>query len=250
MRVEHLAEGVLLYLGDCRDILPSCSFDAVVTDPPWDRARGIAGADDPRGLFNRVATDMARARVVAIQLGCYCDPSFLAPLAGLMPFIHVCWLRYVPPSYNGRVLVDADVAYVYGEPQKSREGARVIPSTCQSVKRQDGELEFQRGHGRNRTSKIANKTTAALPHPMSRRLDHVIWLIGWHTEESDVVADPFMGSGTTGVSAVHLSRRFIGIEIEPRFFDVSCRRIAEALKQTKMVFERPSKQEQLLRKLL
>ena len=40
-----------LYRGDAREILPSLSFDVAVTDPPWDQAKGIAGADDPRGLF-------------------------------------------------------------------------------------------------------------------------------------------------------------------------------------------------------
>jgi site-specific DNA-methyltransferase (adenine-specific)/modification methylase len=51
------------------------------------------------------------------------------------------------------------------------------------------------------------------------------------------ILDPFMGSGTTGVAAVKLGRRFIGIEIEPRYFDIACRRIEEATRQPDMFIE-------------
>jgi DNA modification methylase len=53
-----------------------------------------------------------------------------------------------------------------------------------------------------------------------------------------VVLDPFMGSGTTGVACIKLGRRFIGIEIEPKYFDIACRRIEEAWKQPRL-FEEP-----------
>jgi DNA modification methylase len=60
-----------------------------------------------------------------------------------------------------------------------------------------------------------------------------------------IILDPFMGSGTTGVAAVKLGRKFIGIEIEPKYFDIACRRISEALKQPDMFIEphKPAKQE-------
>jgi site-specific DNA-methyltransferase (adenine-specific) len=45
------------------------------------------------------------------------------------------------------------------------------------------------------------------------------------------IADPFMGSGTTGVACARLGRRFIGIEIEPKYFDIACRRIEQAQRQ-------------------
>ena len=48
-----------------------------------------------------------------------------------------------------------------------------------------------------------------------------------------------MGSGTTGVAAVKLGRKFIGIEIEPKYFDIACRRISEALKQPDLFIEKP-----------
>ncbi len=48
------------------------------------------------------------------------------------------------------------------------------------------------------------------------------------------VLDPFMGSGTTGVACMNLGRKFIGIEIEPKYFDIACERIENAQRQQKM----------------
>ena len=53
------------------------------------------------------------------------------------------------------------------------------------------------------------------------------WTVG-------TILDPFMGSGTTGVAAVKLGRKFIGIEIDARYFDIACRRIEDAAKQPDM----------------
>jgi DNA modification methylase len=54
-----------------------------------------------------------------------------------------------------------------------------------------------------------------------------------------------MGSGTTGVAAIKLGRKFIGIEIEPKYFDIACRRIEEAWKQPRLFEEPKPKAEQL-----
>ena len=64
------------------------------------------------------------------------------------------------------------------------------------------------------------------------------WCLGV-VSGAETILDPFMGSGTTGVAAVKLGRKFIGIEIEPKYFDIACRRISEALKQPDMFIEKP-----------
>lgn len=51
------------------------------------------------------------------------------------------------------------------------------------------------------------------------------------SEKGDLILDPFMGTGSTGVSALRLGRRFIGIEKEPKYFDIACQRIENALSQ-------------------
>ena len=54
--------------------------------------------------------------------------------------------------------------------------------------------------------------------------------------EGETVIDPFMGSGTTGVACARLGRRFIGIEIEPRYFDIACRRVEQAQRQGDLLY--------------
>lgn len=62
-------------------------------------------------------------------------------------------------------------------------------------------------------------------HPTQKSLGVMSYLIKTYTDEGDTVIDPFMGSGTTGVAAVRHGRKFIGIEQDPKWFDVACKRI-------------------------
>lgn len=64
------------------------------------------------------------------------------------------------------------------------------------------------------------------------------WCLGF-VPNARTVLDPFMGSGTTGVACARLGRRFIGIEIEPRYFDIACRRIEAAYKQADLFVTAP-----------
>jgi hypothetical protein len=230
-----LDEGITLYRGDCREILPRLSFDAVITDPPWDQSHGIPGSDDPRGLFAAVAPEIARAKRAVIQLGCYSDPAFLAPLSARMPFLQVLWLQYILPSYRGRILMNANVGYAFGEHIPPRPGQMVIPSQCTSTGR-DRQLEgeFVLGWGKHRREKEVSERHATMRHPMPKLLSHLKWLARWWSEEGETVIDPFMGSGTTGIACALLRRRFIGIEIDDGFFAVARERIEQVLRQREM----------------
>ena len=72
------------------------------------------------------------------------------------------------------------------------------------------------------------------------------WAISRGSRVNETILDPFMGSGTTGVAAVKLGRKFIGIEIEERYFSIACRRISDALKQPDMFIDPPKVAEQML----
>ncbi|RJP47930.1 MAG: site-specific DNA-methyltransferase [Anaerolineaceae bacterium] len=155
------------------------------------------------------------------------DPRFLACVPGRFEFIQVMWCQYAMPGYLGRVLGGNETVYVYGTPIISQNGRRVIPSV--SPKAQPGDRPPN-------------------GHPCSRALVHQEFVVNWCSDEGETILDPFMGSGTTGVAAVKLGRKFIGIEIEPKYFDIACRRISDALKQPDMFVEQPKppKQEALL----
>ena len=73
-----------------------------------------------------------------------------------------------------------------------------------------------------------------IDHPCPKPLLFTKWLVSRTTLDGDTVLDPFMGSGTTGVACHEIGRRFVGIEMEPAYFDVACRRIEDAQRQSNM----------------
>ena len=229
-RVEHLADGVTLYLGDCRDVLPTLGkVDAVLTDPVWPNApkahawekfgwSDLAGRDQPQQtLADMFAALMELPKRAVIVVRNDSDPRFFAAVPSALPFFRAQILSYVLPSYIGRKLGGEELAYGFGEAIKPfNNGASLMP-------------------GRSAPA----QPVKANGHPCSRSQEHFDWLMHWWSHSGETILDPFMGSGTTGVAAVKLGRRFIGIEIEPKYFDIACRRIGEAIKQTDLFINIP-----------
>lgn len=80
-----------------------------------------------------------------------------------------------------------------------------------------------------RDSNVLNyKKTGNVLHPTQKPVDMTEYLIGKFSDEGDVILDPFMGSGTTGVACKNLNRSFIGIELDENYFDIAKKRITEA----------------------
>lgn len=80
-------------------------------------------------------------------------------------------------------------------------------------------------------------------HPTQKPIEVIEWCLGFL--KTDTILDPFMGSGTTGVACANLGRKFIGIEIEPKYFDIACRRIEQAYKQPRLFKDEAPKPVQL-----
>lgn len=78
-------------------------------------------------------------------------------------------------------------------------------------------------------------------HPTEKPLPLMMELVSLYTQPGQTVLDPFMGSGTTGVACAKLGRKFIGIEREPQFFELACRRIEEANRQTDLFVAPPAR---------
>jgi site-specific DNA-methyltransferase (adenine-specific) len=219
-RVEHLADGVTLYLGDCRDILPTLGkVDAVVTDPPYGIAatwkggfkHGWGKAKDEAGLRNEWDA-IAPTREFFEALRTQSDEQIIwgGNYFDLPP--SRCWLVWNKPERNF-TLAEAELAWT------NRDNVvRVIDYARSEQGRQ---------------------------HPTQKPVEVMRWSI--QKTKGGTVCDPFMGSGTTGVAAVKLGRKFIGIEIEPKYFDIACRRISDALARPDMFVPPPSpaKQERL-----
>lgn len=198
---------VVIYHGDCRDILPTLPVGDIVTDPVWPNAVvPLFGADDPVAMFaamwDALPTLPDRA---AVQLGCDSDPRFLAAVPSALSFFRVAWLEVVRMGYRGRLGHTGDVGYLFGIPPRSRPGAHIIP----------GRMTDADPNGKQ------------ADHPCPRKLRHVEWLVRWWTEPTATVLDPFMGSGTTLLAAKNLGRRAIGIEIEERYCAVAVSRLSQ-----------------------
>ena len=75
-------------------------------------------------------------------------------------------------------------------------------------------------------------------HPTQKPIVLMKWIIETYTRPGQVILDPFMGSGTTGVACVQTGRDFIGIEIDPGYFAIAERRIKDAQAQGKLFGEK------------
>lgn len=200
-------QGIVIYHGDCREVLPTLpAVDVIITDPVWPNAiRELAGSDDPLGLFAAAADHFpSLTDRVVVQLGCDSDPRFLTAVPASLPFFRVCWLEYACPHHKGRLLYSGDVAYVYGTPPPSRPGARVMP-------------------GRIISHRTENRATRG--HPSPRKAEHVRWLVNWFAR--GVVLDPFMGSGTTLEAARACGLPAIGIEVDERYCELAALRLQQ-----------------------
>lgn len=210
MRVE--IGNATLYLGDCADILPTLGkVDAVVTDPPYgigesagkNKSRGkLAVAkdygdddwDDEPVNMGLIALIMSMSRWQIIFGGNY---YALPPTK--------CWLVW--DKENGQSdFADAELAWT-----NLNKAVRLKRYMWNGMLRANKE---QRGD-----------------HPTQKPIGIMKWCISHLPEGCETILDPFMGSGTTGVAAVQMKRKFIGIEREQKYFDIACKRIEDAQKQ-------------------
>lgn len=212
-RVEHIGRATL-YLGDCRDILPALSgIGAVLSDPPY----GIGykgGIPVNRGISSTKTGNTE-------DIGWDGEPFDPSPwlqwpcilwganhYASRLP--HGRWLAW--NKLGGKEPWDqfSDVEFAWhNERAADKIFSHLWKGLCQAGA---GEKRF---------------------HPTQKPVALMKWCLGF-LPEAEAILDPFMGSGTTGVAAVQMGRRFIGIEREPKYFDIACKRIEDAQRQGDM----------------
>jgi site-specific DNA-methyltransferase (adenine-specific) len=224
-RKEVIGECVL-YLGDCREILPLLpKVDAVVTDPPY-------GISYQKGSGGKGAHSVRNIEAIQGDAQPF-DPTPLLDYedvilwganhyASRLP--HGRWLAWDKLAGMAEFDSFSDVEFAW---RKGRGKDRVINHLWKGICK-----DSEKGGGKERW------------HPTQKPIDVMAWCI--RQTDARTIIDPFMGSGTTGVACVKLGRKFIGIEIEPKYFDIACKRISDAYKQPDMFVEAPApKPEQL-----
>jgi DNA modification methylase len=230
VRVEHLAEGVTLMCGDCREVLPSLGGIAVVvTDPPYgiDYRSGHATERLWAGGFRIANDETTLARDSALAM-------ISAPAI-------VFGSRKVAVPEGTRMVLIWDKGSALGM------GALDLPwkpSTEEIYIIGKGWIGNRDEGSCLRSAPVQSMAQNGRLHPNEKPVGLMRRLI--RKCPLGLILDPFMGSGTTGVAAIEFGRKFIGIEIEETYFDIACRRIADALSRpTLFDAERPRTQEVL-----
>lgn len=190
-----------LYLGDCMDILPTLpKVDAVITDPPYGLGKrmqgGTWGAQDHNSGFLKWDLEAKQEWIDSI-LALGVDSIIWGGNYFSVPATR-CWLVWNKVNAVP-TMADLEMAWTNIDKPAKRFDHPV------------GRVEFG--------------------HPTQKPLPLMSWCVEQLKHNPQTILDPFMGSGTTGVAAVQMGRQFIGIEREPKYFDIACKRIEQAVAQ-------------------
>jgi site-specific DNA-methyltransferase (adenine-specific) len=243
-RCEQLSDNVAVWLGDCLEVLPGLDpVDHVFGDPPYEdelhkaigRIRrndgqkmistlGFDGVNDSRTDIARVCVEASMGWVILFTLaeGVRAWRDELQA-AGAKWDTTCFWVKPdSAPRFNG---------------QGPARGAECFV-TCWAGK---GYRKWNGGGKRGIYTHCVN-TNRQGEHPTEKPLPLMSEIISDFTQRGQLICDPFCGSGSTGISCVDLGRRFVGIERDPKWFDLSCRRISETLRRPRLPFDEPKPQ--------
>lgn len=221
-RIERMGNAVLL-LGDCLEILPTLpKVDAVITDPPY--GIGFKYGDEYRDAGGNDYTDLLMGlRGYPLALLQYPEEMmrYIVPVLGA-PDECLAW---VYPSNLRRQFrlwgiwkLNIDFGRVK-QAAKNPESAKVKSLMVDSY---DWWEQPQ----------VKNVSDEKVNHPCQIPVSMVERII--KLTDAGSVIDPFLGSGTTAIACMNLGRKFIGIEIEPKYFDIACERIENAQRQVRL----------------
>ena len=247
LRIETIAEGITLYLGDCREILPTLGkVDAVITDPPFGTTQCSWDTVIPFEEMWQGLQTVAGARVPIVLFGC--EPfSSLLRLSNLRKFKYD-WIWNKPRATGflnakKRPMRAHEIISVFCDglppywPQKTTGHERI-----QSFRSKHQQIDVY-GHmaadryydSTERYPRSVLTFSVDTPnrsvHPTQKPVALMEYLALTYAKEGDTVLDFTMGSGTTGVGAIRAGRKFKGIEIDAKYFDIACSRVSEELKR-------------------
>lgn len=206
MKVETIGNATL-YLGDCREILPTLpQFDLILTDPPYGIGQD-GGAQRTRGSKRKNGPKLGwdSGRPPAWVFGLMAEKAPNQIIWGGNYFADI-----LPPS----------MGWLYWEKRMGGDFA-------------DGELAWTSMDRALRQFSYYSKNKGD-EHPTQKPVRLMEWCLGF-APDAQSVCDPFMGSGTTGVACANLGRGFIGIEREDRYFNTACQRIEAAQSQGRLI---------------
>jgi len=237
---KEIIGDAILYLGDCFEVLPTLeneSIDCVISDPPYGlnflstrtkNHKKIINDEDPDigKLYAKFLPDIRRV-LKETGVACFCcggggsKPSTALATLELVKHLDliqtVIWSKgktdgsfvglgwTYRPSYE-TIIIGA----------KNRKKAAFYPKYASNVFVCKPKIP-QKGE-----------------HPTVKPVELMEFFVKNHTKVGDIILDPFMGSGTTGVAALRLGRKFIGIEIDEEYYEMAKKRITDQAKQSRL----------------
>ena len=203
----------VVYCGDCREILSDLSFDGVLTDPPYGMAYETGWSSPWQG---QIANDGdTTCRDTALQM------------IGEKPAL-VFGVRKMPPPPKTRMILVWDKGPALGM------GALDLPwkPTYEEIYVLGKGFSGHRGGAVIYQPPVQSMAKNGRLHPNEKPVALLKTLLLKMPVET--ICDPFMGSGSTGVAAMEMGKKFVGIEVEPKYFDIACKRIEQAQQQLKL----------------
>ncbi len=221
-RIERIGDATL-YLGDCREVLPTLhDVDCVVSDVPYGVAFNCGWQNKFQGV--KIANDAdTLARDFVVEW-----------LDGRPAILFGSWKIDKPRGTKSTLIWDKGTVGM---------GDLTLPwfPCTEEIYVLGG------GYVGSRTSAVMRHVVRNENHPTEKPVSLMMELL-LKCDPTWTILDPFMGSCPTGLACAKLGRKFIGIEIEPKYFDIACERIAKAYSQPDLFIERPKPaiQEQMI----
>lgn len=228
----------ILYRADCLDILPTLlKVNAVITDPPYLNLDGSYVRDYQGGVGAKVSV----TQCVGDRWQASLDWVPIAATKATKAMMVFCALKSVGATWQALTGIGEEIGLVTWHKRNSAPTGKNVPYYttefiwCKRIApgpRWDDLPSLidipNINPGCMATERLVDANLKAL-HPTQKPIAVMTCLL---LRGIDSVLDPFMGSGTTGVACMQLGRKFTGIEIERKYFDIACERIENAQRQT------------------
>lgn len=220
-----------LYLGDCRDILPTLGkVDHIFSDPPY----GV-GETHATHLSSVILRDGTPARQALGFDGI--TQEELSEFAAKWVEIAERWVVFSCEWKHAHAIPYLVRLGIWRKPDGAPQFTGDRPGTgweAIAICHRKGRKKWN-GGGKHAVWTVPKGASDG--HPTQKPVNLLKAWVADFSDEGETILDPFMGSGTTGVAAVQMGRKFIGIEREQKYFDIACKRIEDAQRQGDLFIE-------------